>query len=456
MWKSFVIVLAILGLLAFERISIGLLTKSAGGRRWLIRNRIFHPNSISLIRIPMGLVSVFVLWAGMPSAAILWFAFWMITDLTDGTIARNCNLTSETGKWLDPLSDKCMYFPVLLYFALGGHLAKQLPLAWVIALLLIDAVGQGSRLFSAKKAANYFGKAKTALITVLLSVLGLDIVGEVPFLTVELLTMLTVSCTILAFLSLYCKVIPDHWYANSMTLANFLCGLFSIQRVYQGEPVQALILVFAGQLFDLFDGRLARRFGSTRRGPVYDDIADGTSFGLAIGYLVYHMLGVAGGLPNLLAAGVAALYMLAVIYRLYRFLHPTLPMPRGIFQGMPAPAGAMLGGSSALLFAPSHPWLAAALVALTSFLLVSSIRYRHFGQHMWPSLPRTLKLLLGILLLIFVNLAVGVRRHYGVPFLNFCFLMAVLYAVGGVNYGGQEEDDEEVGEEEGEDERTEG
>lgn len=451
MWKSLVLVLAVLALLALERLTIGLLTSSEGGRRWLVRHRLFHPNTISFVRIPMGVASILLLWGGLPSLAILWFAFWMITDLTDGTIARRCGLTTKMGEWLDPLSDKCMYFPVLLYFALGQGIDKQLPLAWVAALLLIDAVGQASRLFSAKKAANYFGKAKTALITILLSVLGLDIVGGWPFLTPELLALFTASCTILAFLSLYCKVIPDHLYANSMTLANFLCGLFAIQRIHAGEPVQALVLIFAGQLFDLFDGRLARRFGSTRRGPVYDDIADGTSFGVAIGYLIHFMLRDSGGLPYAVAAAVATVYMLAVIYRLYRFLHPTAPMPRGIFQGMPAPAGAMLGGSSALLFGPSHPWLAAALVLGTSLLLVSSIPYRHFGQHMWPSLPRTLKLLLGILVLIFVNLAVGVRRHYGVPFRNVCFLMAVLYAAGGVNYGGGEEEEEAAGDDPEED-----
>lgn len=442
MWKSLVIVVAVLLCLATERITIGLMTRRAGGRDWLIRHRLFHPNSISLIRIPMGIVSVLLLWSGMPTVAILWFAFWMITDLTDGTIARCCNLTSEMGKWLDPLSDKCMYFPVLLYFATASQVDKHLPLVWVIALLVIDSVGQASRLFSAKKAANYFGKAKTALITILLSVLGLDIVGEVPFLSSELLTLLTISCTILAFLSLFCKVIRDEWYANSMTLANFLCGLAAIQRVHAGESVQALILIFAGQMFDLFDGRLARRFGSTRRGPVYDDIADGTSFGLALGYLIYQLLA-EGAVPNLLAASVAAIYMVAVIYRLYRFLHPTTVMPRGIFQGMPAPAGAMLAGSSALLFAPAYPWLAAALVLLTSMLLVSSVRYRHFGQHMWPSLPRTLKLLFGILLLIFVNLTVAVR-HYSMPFRVYCFLMAALYAVSGIDYGGKE--DGEIGE----------
>ncbi len=449
MWTSLAIVAAVLSCLALERITIGAITRRQAGREWLIRHRLFHPNSISLIRIPMGIASILLLWSGYPKIAILWFAFWMITDLTDGTIARCCDLTTETGKWLDPLSDKCMYFPVLLYFATASHLDKRLPLGWVIALLVIDSVGQASRLFSAKKAANYFGKAKTALITILISVLGLDMVGEVPFLSNELLGLLTISCTILAFLSLYCKVILDKWYANSMTLANFLCGLAAIQRVHVEEPVQALILIFAGQLFDLFDGRLARRFGSTRRGPVYDDIADGTSFGLALGYLIFQLLE-DGGLPNLLAALVAVIYMFAVVYRLYRFLHPTIKLPRGIFQGMPAPAGAMLAGSSALLFAPRYPWLAGALVLVTAILLVSSIRYRHFGQHMWPSLPRSLKLLFGILLLIFVNLTIAVR-HYAMPFRVYCFLMAALYAFGGIDYSGKEGDDAADDDEDGED-----
>jgi CDP-diacylglycerol--serine O-phosphatidyltransferase len=431
MWTTLIIALSVLLILAFERISIGLATRTEGGCEWIIQHKLFHPNSISLVRIPMGAISVVMLWAGMPTLAIFWFAFWMITDLTDGTIARSCDLTTEMGKWLDPLSDKCMYFPVLLYFAIAP-MENSLPLSWVLALIVIDSVGQASRLFSAKKAANYFGKAKTALITILISVLGLALVGEVPFIGWQLLYLLTISCTILAFLSLYCKVIPDNWYANSMTLANFICGLAAIQRVHQHEPVQALILIFAGQLFDLFDGRLARRFGSTRRGPMYDDIADGTSFGIALGYLIFQLL-CEGGLSPWLAGSVAGIYVVAVIYRLYRFLYPTIELPPGIFQGMPAPAGAMLGGSSALLFALSQPWLASALVLATSALLVSNIRYRHFGQHMWPTLPRTLKLLFGILLLIFVNLAIA-NLHFAKAFRVYCFLMATLYAVSGIDY----------------------
>jgi uncharacterized membrane protein HdeD (DUF308 family) len=84
----------------------------------------------------------------------------------------------------------------------------------------------------------------------------------------------------------------------------------------------------------------------------------------------------------------------------------------------------------------------AALVLATAALLISNIRYRHFGQHMWPSLPRTLKLLFGILLLIFVNLAVA-NRHYANSFRIYCFVMACLYAVGGIDYKGDNDDDEE-------------
>ncbi|MBP5638611.1 MAG: hypothetical protein J6X55_03975 [Victivallales bacterium] len=36
----------------------------------------------------------------------------MIIDMTDGTIALNCDLVTETGKCLDPLSDEFTNFPL--------------------------------------------------------------------------------------------------------------------------------------------------------------------------------------------------------------------------------------------------------------------------------------------------------------------------------------------------------
>jgi len=351
----------------------------------------------------------------------------MITDLTDGTIARNCDLATETGKWLDPLSDKCMYFPPLIYFAARGLLPEVL----VGVLVVTDSVGQLSRLFTQKQAANYFGKAKTALITTLLSLVALDQLHHLWFMSPRFVGMLTFSCGLLAFLSFYCKVIPDVWYANSLTLANFICGLAAAWNIHCDHALRAFILVFVGQFFDLFDGRMARKFGSTRHGAVFDDIADGTSFGLAIAFLIYHEL--ATPLSAFRAAILGTVYFACVLYRLYRFLNPPAPLPRGIFRGMPSPAGAMLVGASVLLFSERAPLLAAGLVVVTFALMVCSVRYRHFGQRIWPGLPKTMKLLVLILLLIFVSMSFADRNYAG-SFILFSFTMAASYALCGIDY----------------------
>ncbi|MBT3376880.1 MAG: CDP-diacylglycerol--glycerol-3-phosphate 3-phosphatidyltransferase [Lentisphaerae bacterium] len=431
-----IIFLCVIGALVFERLTVGAVTRHPKGREWVRSHKVFHPNSISLIRIPMGAVSVAFWWAGWEILAILWFSAWMITDLTDGTIARNCDLATETGKWLDPLSDKCMYFPPLIYFAARG----VLPEMWVGVLVVTDSIGQLSRLFTHKKAANYFGKAKTALITTLLSLIALNQMQQLWFMSPRFIGLLTVSCGLLAFLSFYCKVVPDVWYANSLTLANFLCGLAAAWNIQSNHPLRAFILVFVGQFFDLFDGRMARKFGSTRHGPVFDDIADGTTFGLVIAFLIFHEL--AASLSAFQGAVLAAVYVLCVCYRLYRFLNPPSPLPRGIFRGMPSPAGAMLAGASILLFSDRLPLLAAGLVLVTSGLMVCSIRYRHFGQRIWPGLPNTMKLLVLILLLIFVSMSFADKNYAG-SFMLFCFTVAATYAIYGIDYRRTPEDPEE-------------
>lgn len=423
-WQFAVLVL---GMLAAERTAIARLTRNERGREWIRRQWFMHPNWICIMRLPMGVASA-VLWLwGWPTAAILWFSFWMVTDLTDGTIARRCGLGSATGKWLDPLSDKCMYFPILLMFGLQSG-KVGLPLRWVAALLVIDAAGQASRLFTSKTAANYFGKAKTGLITILVSLCAFHQLAPMPLITERLLGQLTVSATILAFLSVYCKVVPDIWYANTLTLANFLCGLAAIWQVVHGHPLTAFVLVFVGQFFDLFDGRLAQVFGSTPRGPIFDDIADGTTFGVAIGMIVYVELegGISGGL-------VAVVYTACTLYRLYRFIHPTVSLAPGVFQGLPSPAGAIVAGSAALLFAglPYGRWAAAGAVLAAAALMVSSIPYRHFGRRIWPAVPRTGKLVCCILFLIFVNLTIA-GSHHGTLFTGVLFGLGTVYVLWGV------------------------
>ena len=125
-------------------------------------------------------------------------------------------------------------------------------------------------------------------------------------------------------------------------------------------------------------------------------------------------------------------YLVCVVYRLYRFLRPATAMAPGIFQGMPSPAGAMLAGSSVLLFGERLPWLAVCLVLASSLLMISSLRYRHFAQRLWPALPRMGKLLVCILFLIFVDVALS-HKNYSLFFSLFCFALGLVYAVYGLD-----------------------
>ncbi|MFA4943562.1 MAG: CDP-alcohol phosphatidyltransferase family protein [Lentisphaeria bacterium] len=440
-----ILLAAVLGMLAAERLAITQITRRPAGQEWVRRCRWLHPNSISLIRIPMGVLSLVIWEAGHPRAALLWFAAWMISDLTDGTIARNCGLETECGKWLDPLSDKCMYFPTLLFFAWKG----ALPWSWTVAVLLLDALGQASRLVAKKKAANLFGKAKTAFITILIAITALTLIpgtGVGEFVSFAILEKMEMFCTVLAFLSLYCKIIPDIWYANSLTLANFLCGAAAIWEACQNHLIRAFVLVFIGQFFDLFDGRMARKFGSTRYGAFFDDIADGTSFGLAISVLVYHGLALAGPDWFRTTAAAAALgYFVCVVYRLVRFLKPTVALPPGIFQGLPSPAGAVLAGAGTLLVVelakchgePPPIWIAGlglAGVLGAALLMISSIPYQHFGRQLWPSLPNPTKLLVFIFVLALTSFSIADRTkgYHRWSFSALCFAGAAAYALFGV------------------------
>jgi len=427
----------VLLMLALERITVIGVTRNPRGRAWVRRFPLLHPNAISLMRIPMGLISIWLAYRGNWPGAILWFAFWMITDLSDGTIARNCSLMTESGKWLDPLSDKCMYFPPLIYFSVGSTISTPINPWLVGTFLIIDTLGQASRLISQKKAANSFGKAKTALTTILLSAIALNQIDPFWLITPPFVNALAAACVILAFLSCYCKVIPDIWYANSFTLANFLCGIAAIILAWQHKFILSLVLIFLGQFFDLFDGRMARKYGSTKRGPVFDDLADATSFGLAVGCIIFFCLANYEELvPPWAALTLAVFFVGCLIYRLYRFLHPTKDMPGGIFQGLPSPAGAMLAGSAVLIARNlEHPYFglgAAAVVFLTSLLMISSIPYRHFARSIWPCIPRGAKLLLCILMLVLTLIAIT-HKIYRSSFIWLCLVSTVIYAVAGVD-----------------------
>ena len=413
--------LPVLLMLGTERLAVSRLLRTPNQIAWVRRHAWLHPNAISRARYPMGFVSVLMLYLGFPRLCFLYFTFWMITDITDGDIARRCDLHTEEGETIDPLSDKLMYSPMMIYMAWLGWLDPLL----VGLFLVFDVIGQVSRRFSKVKAANLFGKAKTFLVVVLLIVVGLEwIYGPLPILGRAIQPLLAV-CASLAFCSTAFKLIPNYWYANILSLLNMVCGLTGCWVVLAGyPPVYALGLVFLGQFLDLFDGRAAERWGSTPRGEVFDDIADGTSFGLTIGLIVttaFSQLWV--GLT------IAALYLAATVYRLVRFVieKHQQGIAGGVanFSGMPSPAGALMAGISSILI-PSQI-IVGVVVLLTAALMVSRVPYAHFGRVILPKIPKMVRVLvLGLFLFL---LALGVRRDQYVAPLLISFTATLIYLV---------------------------
>ena len=413
------IAIPVLLMLGAERFAVSYFLRTPRQIAWVRSHPWLHPNAISRTRYPMGFVSVALLYLGYPRLCFLFFTFWMITDITDGDIARKCDLHTEAGESIDPFSDKLMYSPMLAYMAWQGWLNPAL----VALFLTFDVIGQISRRFSKVKAANLFGKAKTFLVVVLLIVVGLVLIyGPLPFLGRTIQPLLGI-CTGLALCSTAFKLIPNYWYANILSLMNLLCGLAGCWVVLSGyPPVYALGLVFLGQFLDLFDGRAAERWGSTPKGELFDDVADGTSFGLTTGLIA------ATSFAQLwLGLALGGVYVGATVYRLIRFV--VEKRKQGIlggvstFSGMPSPAGALMVGTTCVLI--SSDLVNGIIVASTALLMVSRVPYAHFGRSILPKIPKVVRVL--VLAAFLFLLAVGIHRdHYAVPLL-IAFVAAVSY-----------------------------
>lgn len=408
-------------MLGVERFAVMRFLRTPRQVEWVRDHFWLHPNSISRARYPMGFISVALLYMGFPRLCFLFFTFWMITDITDGDIARKCDLHTEEGESIDPFSDKLMYLPMLVYMAWLGWLNPVL----VGMFLIFDVIGQTSRHFSKVKAANLFGKAKTFLVVVLLIVVGLVLIyGPLPLLGRTINPLLWI-CTCLAFCSTAFKIIPNYWYANILSILNLVCGLAGCWVILSGKPpVYALGLVFLGQFLDLFDGRAAERWGSTPKGELFDDVADGTSFGLTAGLIITSSFA-----QLWVGIVLGGLYLGATVYRLVRFV--VEKRKQGIlggvatFSGMPSPAGALIVGTTCVLI--SNDVTSGVIVVVTGLLMISRVPYAHFGRIILPKIPKVVRVLvLGAFLFL---LALGVHRDQYLTPLLIAFIAAATYGI---------------------------
>lgn len=122
-------------------------------------------NKLTIARVVMIPLFLLVLYLNVPGAsywALGIFIVASLTDTLDGYIARHYNQTTDFGKFMDPLADKCLVTAAMLWFVEIG----QMP-GWALLIVIVREFGvSGLRMVAADKgrviAAGWSGKVKTA------------------------------------------------------------------------------------------------------------------------------------------------------------------------------------------------------------------------------------------------------------------------------------------------------
>ena len=147
---------------------------------------------------------------------------------------------------------------------------------------------------------------------------------------------------------------------NLITSLAACAGITSISLSSEGRWTHALVALLVACICDGMDGRVARLLkASSKLGAELDSLADFVNFGVAPAMFMYFWLTggpchvEAGSRLVRLVLGSALFYAMCDCFRLARFNtmleQPTLPYWKNYFLGVPAPGGAWMVLSPAIL-----------------------------------------------------------------------------------------------------------
>jgi CDP-diacylglycerol--serine O-phosphatidyltransferase len=150
------------------------------------------------------------------------------------------------------------------------------------------------------------------------------------------------------------------------------------------------VVLFAGMVMDILDGKVARLTRTTTQfGVEFDSLADVVSFGVAPAVLMYswalaQLWEISSGAGRI-GAGAAFLYVLCAALRLARFNVLTGTTDRRYFIGLPSPGGAGAVAAIVLFFGAAEFTRAeifafACATYLLALLMISNIRYYSFKE----------------------------------------------------------------------------
>ena len=216
---------------------------------------------------------------------------------------------------------------------------------------------------------------------------------------------------------------------NLLTTGAFFAGFFSIISAINENFIYAGMAIFAAQMLDGLDGRVARLTNSQSLfGAQYDSLSDVISFGLAPSLVIYQWALFGMGKLGWLAAFV---YTACASLRLARFNTQAPSVDKRYFQGLPSPgAAAVLGGlvwfgsSYGLVDGTTIGVICFLVTVIIGLLMVSNIRYHSFKEFDLKNRIPFVTFL--IIVPVFVLIAIE-------PAL-ILFFLAIIYAISGPIY----------------------
>ena len=193
------------------------------------------------------------------------------------------------------------------------------------------------------------------------------------------------------------KPIQRHHIPSIFTLINMFLGFLAVISIVEGNFIRAAYLIVAAGIFDVIDGKLARKIQMPSRfGAELDSLADLISFCLAPALLVWALY--AQDLHPILGALVAGAPLLFGALRLAKFNLIVESGPKKYYEGLPSPIAAYAVVAMVVYYeAQGHVGASKVvlpMVMATSFLMVSHVKYGKFPMANFRMGPKNTFLLL--------------------------------------------------------------
>ena len=218
------------------------------------------------------------------------------------------------------------------------------------------------------------------------------------------------------------KILP-----NFLTILNALCGCIAILCIFNDNLSffnsayhSALVLVLLGALLDFLDGYLAKLLNAKSKiGVQLDSMSDLITFSLTPSILIYDLL--QNQSPNFEFTPFFAFFILIFsMIRLARF--NTLPS-KSYFLGLPTPANGVFFMGIPFMSFSIEPIIIVITIIISSFLLVSNIKFESFKK----DFTKTNKGYFYILLFILILSAVICFFIYQIDIFNLVSLAILIY-----------------------------